>query len=175
VKIVPVTFREAKEFIGKHHRHNKPPIGHKFSIGVEDEGNLVGVVSAGRPIARHFDDGLTIEVNRSCTNGAKNANSMLYGAAWRCAKAMGYLRMVTYTQLNESGSSLRAVGFVKIKELAPRKSWRDSSGNQKGNRDKVGNGGVARVLWEIKSNKHKSPLRKGLDVLLGEHDKESAK
>lgn len=82
--IIPITLKIAKEFISEHHRHNKPPTGHKFSIGLEKEGILIGVATAGRPVARHFDDGLTIEINRTCTTGEKNANSMLYGAVWRC-------------------------------------------------------------------------------------------
>ncbi|EJP7633356.1 TPA: XF1762 family protein, partial [Escherichia coli] len=41
---------------------------------------LTGVATAGRPVARHFDDGLTLEVNRTCTTGERNANSALYGA-----------------------------------------------------------------------------------------------
>ena len=93
---------------------------------------------------------LTLEVNRTCTDGTKNANSMLYGAIWRAAKALGYTRLITYTQADESGASLHAAGWVKVKEIAPRKSWADSSQKLKGIRDSVGNGGVARVLWEIK-------------------------
>jgi hypothetical protein len=110
---------------------------------------MIGVAMAGRPVARHFDDGLTLEVNRTCTDGTKNANSMLYGACWRAAKAMGYVRMVTYTQADESGASLRAAGFTKVKELAARAGWAESSVKLKDIRDPVGNGGVARVLWEI--------------------------
>lgn len=149
--IVPVTFDQAAEFVARLHRHNKPPRGHKFSIGAVAEGRLVGVAMIGRPIARFFDDGLTFEVNRTCTDGYRNANSMLYGAAWRACKAMGYLRGVTYTQDNESGSSLRAAGWRKIKELPARKSWFDQTTDPrlKLMRDPVGNGGVARSLWEI--------------------------
>jgi hypothetical protein len=75
---------------------------------------------------------------------------MLYGASWRAAKAMGYRRMITYTQADESGASLRAAGFVLVKTLEPRKSWAESSVALKGIRDPVGNGGVARCLWEIR-------------------------
>jgi hypothetical protein len=151
--IVPITFRKACEFVALLHRHNKPPRGHKFSIGLENEGTLVGVAMAGRPVARHFDDGLTLEVNRTCTDGTANANSMLYGAIWRAGKAMGYKRCITYTQHDESGASLRAAGWVCIKELEPRGSWADSTADDrlKEMRDTVGNGGVKRLLWEIKS------------------------
>jgi hypothetical protein len=146
-----VTFKAACAFVAAHHRHNKPPVGHKFSIAVRAADEIVGVAMAGRPVARAFDDGLTLEVNRTCTDGTENANSMLYGAVWRAAKAMGYRRCITYTQADETGASLRAVGWVRVKELEARKSWAESSTKLKNLRDPVGNGGVPRVLWEIKS------------------------
>lgn len=147
--IVPVSFQTACKFVASLHRHNKPPVGHKFSIGLISNGVLVGVAIAGRPIARHFDNGLTLEVSRTCTDGTRNANSMLYGAVWRAGKAMGYKRLITYTQANESGESLRGAGFKVVKHLPPRKSWRESSVALAAKKDAVGCGGVARVLWEI--------------------------
>lgn len=148
--IKPITLREAKEFIAQHHRHNKPPTGWKFGIGLVVADQLVGVATAGRPVARHYDDGLTLEVNRTCTDGTRNANSMLYGAIWRAGKAMGYARCITYTQHDECGASLRAAGWVKVKDLPARKGWADSSVKLRDTRDAVGNGGVARCLWEIR-------------------------
>ena len=76
-------------------------------------------------------------------------NSMLYGAIWRAAKAMGYKRCITYTQADETGASLRAVGWRKVRHLPPRKSWADSSKRLREKRDPIGNGGVERVLWEV--------------------------
>ncbi len=153
LEIRPITLRAAGAFIAGHHRHNKPPRGHKFSIAVYDGETLVGVACAGRPIARHFDNGVTLEVNRTCTDGARNANSMLYGAIWRAAKAMGYRRCITYTQADETGASLRAAGWRQVASRAARKSWAESTGDEKRRamRDAVGNGGVARTLWEIRS------------------------
>lgn len=150
MKIVPITLKQAKHFIAQHHRHNKPPVGWKFGVGIQEQNCLIGVATAGRPIARAFDDGLTLEVNRTCTDGTKNANSMLYGAIWKAAKAMGYVRCITYTQSDESGISLKAAGWIKVKELKARKSWAESSVKLKDKRDTVGNGGVDRVLWEIR-------------------------
>ena len=148
--IVPLTFRRAVAFVEEHHRHNKPPRGCKFCIGVADEeGNLRGVLMAGRPVARSYDDGLTIEVNRSATDGCRNANSALYGAAWRIAAAMGYRRLITYTQADETGASMRAVGAHRVRDLPPRKGWAESSVALKAMRDPVGNGGVGRVLWRM--------------------------
>ncbi|ATA26894.1 hypothetical protein BIY26_09420 [Brenneria goodwinii] len=151
MNIIPITFRDACQFVAELHRHNKPPRGHKFSIGLQDDtGSLVGVVMAGRPIARHLDDGLTLEVNRTCTDGTQNANSMLYGAVRRAAWGMGYRRIITYTQADESGVSLRAAGFVLIKTLPPRGSWAESSVKMREKRDLVGSGGVERRLWEVR-------------------------
>ncbi|KVN83464.1 XF1762 family protein [Burkholderia ubonensis] len=112
--IVPVSLAEANAFVEARHRHHKPVAGHKFSIGVADGGAIVGVAIIGRPVARHSDDGLTLEVNRCCTDGSRNACSMLYGAAWRASKAMGYRRLITYTLPDEGGASLRAAGWAVV-------------------------------------------------------------
>lgn len=150
--IVPITLRAANEFVSAHHRHNKPSRGHKFSVGLNNSaGTLVGAAIAGRPIARALDDGLTLEVARTCTDGTRSANSMLYGAIWRAAKAMGYKRCVTYTQHDESGASLRAAGWVKAADLPARNNWADSSVSRKVGRDPAGPGGAPRTRWEIVS------------------------
>lgn len=141
--IVPVTHAEANAFVAKHHRHHKPTLGHKFSLAVAEGDDIVGVAIVGRPVARHLDDGWTLEVNRTCTDGAKNANSMLYGAAWRAARALGYRKLITYTQGDESGSSLRAAGWRVIGEREPRRGWDTPS------RPRVNtNENQARLLWE---------------------------
>ena len=93
LRLKPISLRDANEYVRKYHRHHKPVAGHKFSIGCEADGELVGVIIAGRPVSRYLDDGFTLEVTRLCTNGAKNACSFLYGAAARAAAAMGYKRM----------------------------------------------------------------------------------
>lgn len=115
--LVPVSYAEAAAFVTAHHRHHRPPVGHKFSIGVaNDAGQIVGVAMVGRPVARALDDGWTLEVNRVATDGTRNANSLLYGAARRAAWALGYRRLVTYTLPEEGGASLRAAGYRLIGE-----------------------------------------------------------
>lgn len=146
LRLVPVSFKEACEFVQAHHRHHQPPVGHKFSIGVATEEDvLVGVAMIGRPVARHYDDGLTLEVNRTATDGTRNANSMLYGAAWRAASAMGYRRLVTYTQEGETGASLTAANWKVVAERPARAGWTTPSRP----RDSKGNDGVQRTLWEV--------------------------
>jgi len=112
MQLVPISLKAANAFVNEHHRHHKAVTGHKFSIGCEQDGRLVGVAIMGRPVSRYLDDGLTLEVNRLCTTGEKNACSMLYAAAARAARAMGYRKIVTYTLDTEPGTSLRAAGWT---------------------------------------------------------------
>ncbi|HAF43769.1 MAG TPA: hypothetical protein DCK83_02165 [Gallionellaceae bacterium] len=117
LNVTPIDFAEANAFVATHHRHHKQMPGCKFSIAVSDaEGKVRGVAMIGRPVARNSDNGYTLEVNRVCTDGARNACSMLYGAAWRAAKALGYRRLITYTLPIEGGASLRAAGWKLIGE-----------------------------------------------------------
>ena len=111
IELCPMTLKEANAYVEQHHRHHGPVVGHKFSIGLSDGEKIVGVAIVGRPVARHLDDGWTLEVNRLCTDGTRNACSMLYSAAWRAARAMGYKRLVTYILDTENGASLRASGW----------------------------------------------------------------
>lgn len=113
---IPVTLDEANAFVSLHHRHHKPVVGHKFSIGAANGDKVVGVCIIGRPVSRHRDDGLTLEVTRLCTDGTANACSFLYGAAARAAFALGYRRIGTYILKSENGSSLRASGWRLIGE-----------------------------------------------------------
>lgn len=112
--IVPVELVEANAFVSALHRHHKPAVGHRFSIGcADDEGLLHGVAIVGRPVARLAGSPRDVaEVARLCTDGTPNACSMLYGAAARAAKAIGFRRIQTYTLPDEGGTSLRGAGWV---------------------------------------------------------------
>lgn len=145
LRIVPITFAHACLFVDGWHRHNKAPVGHKFSIGVAtDEHVLVGVACVGRPVPAAYQDGLTLEVNRTATDGTRNANSMLYGAAWRAAKALGYRRLITYTQADETGASLRAAGYRIVAQRPPRPGW-DTPSRPRDNSSYLS---TERTLWE---------------------------
>jgi hypothetical protein len=111
MRLVPLTHKAACTFIADKHRHHKPPQGLKFAIGLEEGGDLIGVVCVGRPVSRHLDDGYTAEVTRLCTDGSKNACSKLYAAAANAAKSMGYHKIITYILASEPGTSLKASGF----------------------------------------------------------------
>lgn len=72
----------------------------------------MGVAICGRPVSRRLDNGTTLEVNRLCTDGTRNACSILYAAAARAARDMGYKKIITYILASEPGVSLRAAGFT---------------------------------------------------------------
>lgn len=120
--LTPITLREANAFIEQHHRHHGPSRGCIVCVAVAAEGAVRGIAIVGRPVARGADDGWTAEVTRCCTDGARNACSMLYAAAWRAVRALGYRKLITYTLPVEGGGSLRAAGFKVVGEVAGR-SW----------------------------------------------------
>jgi hypothetical protein len=146
LRMVPIKHATAKAFVRMWHRtHDTPSAGAIFVLGVANaDDKLVGVAMVGRPVAVEYQDGLTAEVTRTATDGTFNCNSMLYGAAWRVAKAMGYWRLITYTQEGETGASLRAAGYRIVAQRKPRKGW-DSPSRP---RDDHGVDHIARTLWE---------------------------
>lgn len=116
LKVVPLTLRQANELVRLYHRHHMPAVGHRWSIGVTMEGKLVGAAICGRPNARMTPQYSVIEVNRLGTNGTKNACSMLYGACARIAKEMGFDSIQTAILKSETGVTLRAAGWLLLRE-----------------------------------------------------------
>jgi hypothetical protein len=121
--VIPVTLREANDFVEQYHRHNGRTSrdGGKFAIGASDESEMWGVAIVGRPLARLLNDSFTAEVLRVCVrHGApKGCNSFLYGRCWRIWQAMGGMRMITYTLAQESGASLRGADWKIMGETKP--------------------------------------------------------
>lgn len=113
LSLVPITMRDARHFVRLHHRHHSPAQGGLFSVAAACNNKVVAVAMIGRPVARMLQDGFTAEVTRLASDGTVNACSMLYRAAWRACKALGYRRLVTYTLIEESGASLRGAGFER--------------------------------------------------------------
>ncbi len=129
--IVPITIREAQEFVRQWHRHHDAPQGALFAAGVADsewkssehEDRPRGVAIAGRPVSRALDDGWTLEITRvAVMPNTPNCCSMLYGACRRAALALGYKRVITYTLASEPGASLRGAGFRVVADVRG-ESW----------------------------------------------------
>ena len=114
LRVEPISLRAANAYVTEHHRHHRATRGHKFSVSVVDEaGVLRGVRIAGRPVSRHLDARGYLEITRVCTDGTRNACSMIYGALRRAGVALGYPadQIITYTLASEEGGSLRAAGW----------------------------------------------------------------
>lgn len=142
-QIVPITFKEAKEFVDKYHRHHVAPQGYKFAVAATDGEIILGVAIAGRPVSRYRDDGKTLEVTRLCVKkGYKNLCSLLYSKVSHIAKEMGYKSLITYTLQEESGKSLLASGFNLLG------SNRGGSWNSKSRRRTDKHPVMAKNIWE---------------------------
>ncbi|MEV7470436.1 XF1762 family protein [Streptomyces kronopolitis] len=139
-----MSFNDACAFIAQWHRHHAPPRGYKGCVGAALDTTLIGVAIVGRPVARHLDDGQTLEVTRVATDGTRNTSSLLYAACWDIAKGMGYARLITYTQQGESGASLRAAGWRLIANRPARPGWDRPSRP----RSAHGTEHMPRFLWE---------------------------
>lgn len=122
LRLVPIGITDAREFVGRVHRHHSPPVSGLFAVACAVGDEIAGVAIAGRPVARPLDDGWTYEITRVGTDGVRNGCSILYGAVRRAAKALGYLRGITYTLPEEGGASLRASGWTVDGET-PGRSW----------------------------------------------------
>ena len=114
LQVQPIPLRVAQDFCVAVHRHHGQPQGHRFSLGAvdADTGQLHGVAVIGRPVARCTPQDSVLEVTRLATDGSKNCCSLLYAAAARAGKAMGYARIQTYILESEPGTSLKAAGWV---------------------------------------------------------------
>lgn len=164
--LAPVRFRDAAAFVSMWHRHHPAPRGMVFAVGAADENDVLRAVAiAGRPVARHLDNGQTLEVTRVAADGARNACSMLYGACRRAAFALGYTRLLTYNhtrhlgpvcagpclhgscylvRAGEPGASLRAAGWRVIAQRPAHTGWNCPSRPRQAN----GSEGIPRTLWE---------------------------
>jgi hypothetical protein len=126
VRIVPLELKELNALVDSFHRHHKPVQGHRFSIGIEHNGKIVGGASVGRPTARMTDQRKVLEVTRLVTDGTKNACSALYAAAARVGRELGYQRIQTFILDSETGISLKAAGW-KLDGISNGGDWTRAS------------------------------------------------
>ena len=156
---VPMKLTEAIEFVRNFHRHNKPPIGGLFAVGVSDGSFLVGVAIVSRPVSRYLDNGETVEVIRCCVvnDAPKGACSFLYSRCWQAAKALGWSKLITYTLQSESGASLRGAGWSTVAELngSTGKGWQNRPG-----REWQEVTGQSKFRWEV-TNEQNQTISKG--------------
>ena len=114
LRVVPLNLTEANLLVALWHRHHTPAVGHRFSLGaIDDSGVAHGAVIVGRPVSQHSGSAHEVaEVTRLVTDGTRNACSLLYAAAARSSRHMGYTRIQTFILAAEPGTSLKASGWV---------------------------------------------------------------
>jgi hypothetical protein len=131
LRIIPLELNEANDLVSRWHRHHKPTVGHRFSIGVvNDAGEIVGAAIIGRPVARLTDYRSVLEVTRLVTNGTKNACSILYAAAARIAREMGYEKIQTFILDEETGISVQAAGWTQEGVTVAGDRWTNRAGRR---------------------------------------------
>src|SRR5207244_3118103 len=110
--IVPML--EAHAFTDKYHRHlDGARANAKFAIGLKDDtGDLVAVLTAGRPSDGKTNQHTILELSRVTTkDNNPNACSILIAAATKVAVIFGCERVQTFTLPHEDGASYLACGF----------------------------------------------------------------
>jgi hypothetical protein len=157
--VVPVELKEANALVKALHRHHRPVVGHRFSLGtMDDRGVLRGVAICGRPVARTVSQRNVLEVLRLCTDGTKNACSILYAAAARAAQAIGYKKAQTYILDSESGKSLEAAGWVDEGEAGGGDWNKPSRGGRRRDQPMEKKRRYAKYLNDRGDLKHVDPL-----------------
>lgn len=115
LRVRPITVKAATlSFIKGTHRRLPKVQGAMWGVAAWSGVELVGVALVGWPSRTQTNVEVThLRVLRCAVKeGFPNACSMLYSAAWRAARALGCESMDTHTHLDESGTSLRAAGWV---------------------------------------------------------------
>jgi hypothetical protein len=147
--IIPLQLKQANRLVTNLHRHHKPAQGHKYSIGlIDDTGTLRAACIVGRPVGRLAGHpNRVLEVTRLVTDGTPNACSMLYGAAARIGKQLGYQKIQTYILDTEPGTSLKASGW-KLKATVNGRQWKHTDGKPRRTDQPTNN----KQRWELELN-----------------------
>ena len=147
-----LTFRDidhasTRAFIAQHHGHCSPPRVWRFGTGIMNGWSLLGVVVVGNPVAPALNGTGTVEVNRLCVRRdvepmlRRDCCSKLYAWSAREAERRGFARIITYTRVDEPGTSLAAAGWV-CEGPAGGRGWH----SQRRSRSNV-NAWIKKVRW----------------------------
>lgn len=176
LRVVPLELAEANAAVVAWHRHHQPTIGHRFSIGAVDfDGTLHGAAIVGRPVARMAGTPRAVlEVVRLSTDGTHNACSILYAAAARAGRALGFERIQTYILEEEQGTTLRASGWTCEGE-AGGGQWKHTDGKPRRTDQPIGmKQRWAKSLNAVQPMVHVPMSRDGSEMTFDFDDVESA-
>jgi len=119
IYLVPLSLREANDFLAKHSRSYRPMRDCKFCVGCALDGELAGAAIAGRC----REDGQAVQIDRIYATGGRTAYGMLYGAAARAAQALGYWKIIAFLPADRPDSALRAAGWVRADPVDTNRKW----------------------------------------------------
>ena len=85
--VIPLKVSEAMAFLKGHERHYESDAEPIFAIGIKINDELVGCAVVGE---RNGE----AELCHIYSSGEYGGYTTLYGSVWRCAKAMGYKKMI---------------------------------------------------------------------------------
>ena len=88
MEIAPLSVASALEFLVKHERHYKTEAEPIFAIGLSDGNAIRGAVIVGK------NESFDAAIAHIYSDGEYQGYTLLYGAAVRAAKALGYERMI---------------------------------------------------------------------------------
>jgi hypothetical protein len=105
--------KQALPFVARVHRRLPKVQGAMWAISARVGDEVIGCALVGNPARMWMEDSAVLAVLRvAVIEGNRNACSMLYGACSRAAQAMGAEDLVTYTEGDETGVTLKAAGWV---------------------------------------------------------------
>ena len=119
IYLVPISLREASEFLEQHGSQHKPMRGCTFCVGCALDGKLVGAAIMGRC----REDSQAVQIDRIYTTGGRAAYGTLYGAAARAAQALGYWKIIAFLPADRPDSALRAAGWVRADPVDTNRKW----------------------------------------------------
>lgn len=113
IEVRQVKWRDARRVCNAHH-YLGAPLSHRFSLGVFDGRELLGVMVWGRPIARYQDDGNTLEMTRMCLMAQrKNLGSAALSRAVKWIKShRAETRLISYSDAAHKGTLYSASGWT---------------------------------------------------------------
>lgn len=112
LRLRPWTVKAAKPWVAAVHRRLPRVQGALWAVSVRRGVEVVGCALVGNAARVWMEDGVLAVLRVAVLEGNPNACSMLYGSCSRAARAMGADDLVTYTELDEPGTTLRASGWI---------------------------------------------------------------
>lgn len=123
----------------------RSPCGGLFGVVISTRVATKAVAIVGRPVRPAPDDGFTLEVTRTRTDGCVAMEVVVYRAIWQLVRLCGYRRLITHTETGAIRRGLAGLSLVPVAAVPPR------AASHVPRRLRVGRGvdGARRIRWEI--------------------------